>query len=65
MTDKEIIIEMLKRAGYKVEVDEESSWRAKNVVGIENINCYGHEDGSVGFSFNPDDSLCEVWGRDW
>ena len=66
MTDKETLIKILSAAGYEVKGDIwELGWdlggddAGRETIGVED------EDGSVGFSFNSDGSLKEVWGRDW
>ena len=60
MTDKETLIKILSAAGYEVKGD---IWKLggteTEIIGVED------EEGSVGFSFNSDGSLKEVWGRDW
>lgn len=62
MTDKEILIKMLSAAGYEV---KEDIWELGGAdAGTETIGVED-EEGSVGFSFNSDGSLKEVWGRDW
>lgn len=64
MTDKETIVEMLTRAGYKVQADMWSHCNCDHDPKEESIGV-DTEDGSVGFFFDSAGNLKSVCGRDW